>query len=113
LSLIDLQHADWDSMVTKAEGSVVVEFWHQSCPTCKRIEAAVHELPGKLAGKAKFTRLNVMESKENRRLAIKKGVIGTPTFKVYCRGTEVGEVVGLETLTDLAGTIENILKGCA
>jgi len=54
-----------------------------------------------------------MESKENRRLAIEKGVIGTPTFKVYCRGTEVGEVVGLETLTDLAGTIENILKGCA
>ena len=97
----------------KGEGPVVVEFWHQNCPTCKKIESTVHELPGKLAGKAKLVRLNVLENRENRRFAIDKGVIGTPTFKVYCRGVEVGEIVGLETLTDLEGTINNLLKGCA
>jgi len=110
--LTDIQYTDWDSAVSKAEGPIVVEFWHQSCPTCKKIELSVRELPGKLEGRVKLVRLNVMENRETRRLAIEKGVIGTPTFKVYCKGSEIGEVVGLETLTDLAGTIENILKGC-
>jgi thioredoxin 1 len=110
--MIDILYTDWDSAVSKAEGPIVVEFWHQSCPTCKKIEPIVRELPGKLEGRVKLVRLNVLENKETRRLAIEKGVIGTPTFKVYCKGSEIGEVVGLETLTDLAGTIENILKGC-
>ncbi len=96
----------------KANGAVVVEFWHQNCPTCKKIEPAVRELPGKL-GNAKLIRLNVLTDRETRKLAIQKGVIGTPTFKVYCRGTEIGEVVGLETLQDLDGTLNNIVKGCA
>jgi len=97
----------------ESEVPVVVEFWHLNCPTCKKIEPSVNELPGKLAGKAKLVRLNVMENRETRRLAIEKGVIGTPTFKIYCRGIEIGEVVGLETLSNLTGTIENILKNCS
>jgi thioredoxin 1 len=113
LSLTEIVYTEWDSAVTKVGEPVVVEFWHQNCPTCKKIDAAVHELPAKLAGKAKLVRLNVLVDRETRRLAIQKGVIGTPTFKVYCKGNEVGEVVGLETLTDLAGTLTNILKGCA
>jgi len=111
MSIKEIQYTDWDTAVSKAEEPVVVEFWHQNCPTCKKIESMVQELPLKL-GRAKFLRLNVLTDKENRRLAIQKGVIGTPTFKVYCRGTEIGEVVGLETLSDLAGTLNNILKGC-
>ena len=113
MSLTEILYTDWDSAISKAEGPVVVEFWHQNCPTCKKIDSAVHELPAKLAGKAKLVRLNVLTDRETRRLAIDKGVIGTPTFKIYCKGAEVGEVVGLETLTDLAGTLGNILKGCA
>jgi len=109
LSLIAINYTDWDQAI--AQGAVVVEFWHQSCPTCKKIEKSVQELPGKL-GKAKLVRLDVMASRENRRLAIDKGVIGTPTFKVYCAGKEIGEVVGEETLVDLAGTLNNILREC-
>jgi thioredoxin 1 len=113
LSWTDLKDTDWDSTVTKAEWPVVVEFWHNNCPTCKKIELTVHELPVKLAGRARFTRLNVLENRENRRLAIQKGVIGTPTFKIYCGGAERGEVVGLETLNNLEGAIADILKSCA
>ena len=53
-----------------------------------------------------------MDNKENKRFAIEKGVIGTPTFKIYCRGVEIGKIIGIETLTDLHGTIENQLKSC-
>ena len=108
---MEIIYTDWDTAVSKAKGPVVVEFWHQNCPTCKRIESNVQELPGKL-GKAKLIRLNVLTDKETRRFAIQKGVIGTPTFKIYCRNVEIGEVVGLEALTDLSGTLINILKRC-
>jgi thiol-disulfide isomerase/thioredoxin len=111
LSITEILYTDWDAAVSKVEGAVVVEFWHQNCPTCKKIEPTVKGLPGKL-GKASLIRLNVLTDRETRKLAIGKGVIGTPTFKVYCRGVEIGEVVGLETLTDLAGTLNNILKDC-
>lgn len=112
MSITEILYTDWDAAVSKAEGPVVVEFWHQNCVTCKKIEPSVQELPGKLV-KAKLVRLNVLTDRETRKLAIGKGVIGTPTFKVYCRGAEIGEVVGLETLTDLAGTLNNILKECS
>lgn len=111
LSWLEIKDTDWDTTV--ASGTVVVEFWHQNCPTCKKIEASVQELPGKLTGNTRLTRLNVMASRENRRLAIGKGVIGTPTFKVYCEGKDIGELVGEETLTDLAGRLNKLLKGCA
>jgi thiol-disulfide isomerase/thioredoxin len=113
LSIVNLQHADWDREVVSSKTPVVVEFWHQSCPLCKKIEPIVLGLPEKLGERARLVRLNVMDSRENRRLAIEKGVVGTPTFKVYCRGAEVGEIVGLETITNLQGTIENLLKNCA
>ncbi len=113
MSIINLQQADWDREVTQVGKPVVVEFWHQSCPTCKRIEPTVLGLPSKLGDRVKLARFNVLDSRENRRFAIDKGVIGTPTFKIYCRGAEIGEIVGLETITDLQGMIENIVKGCA
>lgn len=112
MSITEILYTDWDAAVSKAEGPVVVEFWHVNCPTCKKIESTVQELPGKI-GKAKLIRLNVLTDRETRKLAIGKGVIGTPTFKIYCRGVEIGEVVGLETFTNLAGTLNNILKDCA
>ena len=113
MSIINIQHNNWDHEVLNIDKPVVVEFWHQSCPICKRIEPTVLELPSKLGDKVKLARLNVLDNKENRRFAIEKGVVGTPTFKIYCRGVEIGEVVGLETLTNLQVTIENIIKGCA
>ncbi|MCX6656120.1 MAG: thioredoxin family protein [Candidatus Bathyarchaeota archaeon] len=113
MSILDLHYAYWDQEVVSSNTPVVVEFWHQSCPLCKKIESTVIRLPAKLGERAKLVRLNVMDSRENRRLAIDKGVVGTPTFKVYCGGVEVGEIVGLETTENLLGTIENLLKNCA
>jgi thioredoxin 1 len=113
LSGDNLQYGDWDIQVMKSEKPIIVEFWHQSCPTCKKIEPIVQGLPQKLDDRAKLLRFNVMESREARRFAIDKGVIGTPTFKVYCKGIEAGEIVGLETTTNLLETIENMIRECA
>ena len=112
MSLTEILYTDWESAVAKTGEPIVVEFWHQTCPACLKIEPQVKELDVKLNGKAKFVRLNVLESRENRRLAIQNGVMGTPTFKIYCRGVDVGEVIGEETLTDLHIKLEAIVEKC-
>jgi thioredoxin 1 len=111
LSINEIQSTDWDQLVLKPETPVVVEFWHQECPTCKKMEQSFHELPSKFSG-VMFLRMNVLTSRENRRYAIQNGVMGTPTLKVYCRGVEVGEVVGLDTLEALDRKVKAILDKC-
>lgn len=109
----DLRYTDWDKEIMHSEKPVVVEFWHKECPICMKLEPTFLSLPLKMAGKAKFMRLNVMENRESRRFAIEKGVIGTPTIKIYCRGVDIGELVGLETLeANLEETIDSVIKRC-
>ena len=107
--LIDIQWTDWDRAVLRSGKPVVVEFWHDKCPYCKKIEPVVEQLPSILGDKASIVRINVLESRENRRLAISRGVMGTPTIKVYSCGREVGEVVGMEVLEHLKEKVEAIV----
>lgn len=109
--MAEIQWADWDRAVQGSEVPVVVEFWHDKCPYCKKIEPAVKQLPSILGDKASIVRINVLGRRENRRLAISRGVMGTPTFKVYSCGREVGEVVGMETLEHLKEKVEAIVNG--
>ncbi|MBM3291922.1 thioredoxin family protein [Candidatus Bathyarchaeota archaeon] len=113
MSIKNIQWMDWEKEVLKVSEPVIVEFWHQNCPTCVKIEPLVKELPIKFDTMAKILRMNVLESKENRRLAIQKGVMGTPTFKIYCRGIEVGEIIGLEAVTELDQKLFKIINKCA
>ena len=110
--MVNLQYNDWEKEVQGSEKPVIVEFWHPTCPICKKIESTIMELPIKIGDRAKVIRLNVMDNKENRRLAIEKGVVGTPTIKVYCKGVDVGEIVGMDTLSNLYIAVEDILKSC-
>lgn len=112
MSIADVHWEDWEQKVTKSEKPVIVEFWHQNCQTCKKIESSVKELPRNLGENVQLLRLNVLESRENRILAIKMGVMGTPTFKIYCNDSEVGELIGEETLENLPKKLQDIVAKC-
>ncbi len=113
MSIVNLQYTDWNKEVLATEKPVVVEFWHETCPICIRVEPTFRQIPDKLGPGVKVARLNVLENRENKRLAIEKGIIGTPTIKVYCKGNEVGELVGLEVLeVDLVETLKGFISKC-
>lgn len=59
--------------------------------------------------KAKFAKMNILDSVENRRIAIQYGVMGTPTIKVFCNGRTVGEVVGFRPLDRLVSDLKEII----
>lgn len=59
--------------------------------------------------KAKFAKMNILDSVENRRIAMQYGVMGTPTIKVFCNGRTVGEVVGFRPLDRLVSDLKEII----
>ena len=93
-SILDIQADDWEREITQEKRPVVVEFWHHKCVVCKEMKPIFEEQPKKFGESVKFTKMNLLESKENRVLAIKNGVRSTPTFIVYCEGRPIGQIIG-------------------
>jgi thioredoxin 1 len=62
------------------------------------------------AGKLRFAKFNVMESPENQELAVKYGIMGTPTLKFFCQGKPVQDIVGALEKEYLRQGIEFALK---
>ena len=107
--VIELQAETWDEGVLRHEGPVVVDFWHQMCGWCLKLNPEFERLP-EAFGNVKFAKMNILDSSENRRIAVENGVMGTPTMKVYCRGRIVGEIVGFRTREMLLKDLNEILS---
>ena len=108
-NVVDVDPSKWDPEVLKADILTAVDFWHQRCPWCLRLNPVIDELSEEYKDKIKFVRLNVMSSPENRQLAIRNGVMGTPTIVFYYEGRPVFTTVGLMTKDRLKETLENLL----
>ena len=107
--VIDLQAENWDEEVLKPEEPVVVDFWHHMCGWCLKLDPEFRRLPEAFEN-VKFAKMNILDSPENRRIAVESGVMGTPTIKVFCRGRIVGEIVGFRTTEMLVGDLNRILS---
>ena len=57
-----------------------------------------------------FTKLNVADNAENKQLAAKHGVMGTPTLLFFCGGRPVNGVVGALKKEDLTMILEFTIK---
>ncbi len=106
--VIELQAASWEREVSRAEEPVVIDFWHQMCGWCLKLNPVFDQLPERFES-VKFAKMNVLESTENRSLAMENGVMGTPTIKVFCEGRDIGEIIGFRTLEDLESDLREIL----
>ncbi len=105
----EIQASQWESEVVKAEGPVVVDFWHNMCAWCKKLNPIFAQLPEAIPG-VNFLKVNILESPVNRKVAIDSGVMGTPTIKVFCEGRPIGELVGFKPLDKLVGALNEILN---
>ncbi len=92
-SILDIDADDWETKVATSTEPVVVEYWHHKCIVCAEMKPIYETQPPKHPD-TKFTRMNLLESKENRVFAIKNGVRSTPTFVVYCMGRPIGQIIG-------------------
>lgn len=107
--VVEVTAETWEKEVLNAEKIVIVEFWHEECPYCQKINPIYKEL-AKEYEDLKFAQLNIRESQENLQIAKKYGIMGTPTLKFFCDGRVIGEIIGYKPKSQLKEGIEETTK---
>jgi len=105
-SIVETSAENWEKEVLESKELIIVEFWHPQCAYCKALEPVYRELAQEYEGKLKFAKFNVMKSPANQELAVKYGIMGTPTLKFFCQGRPVQDIVGVLRKDDLQKSIE-------
>jgi thioredoxin 1 len=88
---IELDTASWEKVVEKAALPVSVMFYTPTCPHCRVIRPYFEQFGREMEGRMIFAVLNVAS---NAWIGERYGVRATPTFKWFCNGKPVQELVG-------------------
>jgi len=80
--------------VKNIDRPVVIEFWIRSCSFCQKFKPIYEQLPTVFDNKVKFLKMNTFLSLDNLKLAENLGIEDTPTLKLFCKGEEIGEIIG-------------------
>jgi thioredoxin-like negative regulator of GroEL len=111
--VIEVDDVTWERTVEKSSRSVAVMFYSPSCAFCHQMEPYFRNYAQEYKEKVVFARLNIMT---NLWTAERYGVRSTPTFKFFCDGKPVREMVGAIYPALLKKIVEEVLmygKECA
>jgi thioredoxin len=89
--LIRVDDTTFEAEVIRSPVPVVVDFYADWCAPCRVAEPALLQLAAQLAGRVKFTKVNVDESDVVTRSF---GIHAIPTYVFVAAGTERGREVG-------------------
>lgn len=92
---------DFNEVVLKHEGVVLVDFWATWCGPCKMIAPIVEEV-SKEVNNARFTKVDV---DTNPSLANKYQISSIPTLMIFKNGTPVDTLVGFMPKDALKATV--------
>lgn len=109
-TLVDVDAGDWETKVLGSEEPVLVDFWHDACVWCKRLEPELAGVARDFAPKLKFARLNVLSSDANTQLGQKYGIMGTPTLILFCNGRVLEQLVGYRPKDKLRREIQAMVE---
>lgn len=102
-NITELTETSFEREVLQASGPVLVDFYAPWCGPCKMLAPLLDQLAAELAGRVKFTKLNVDEALE---LASRYGITGVPTLIIFHDGQVRDTVVGLASPRSLKQWLE-------
>ncbi|UCD13840.1 MAG: thioredoxin fold domain-containing protein [Thermoplasmatales archaeon] len=105
--VIELDDTNWEKNVEKGGKPIFVMFYSPTCPYCKQMEPHFYEYAAEFKDKVLFARVNTMNSPT---IAGRYGIMGTPTFKFFCKGRPVQELSGAMYPTLLKKIVEEGLE---
>jgi len=109
MNVLDVDSEDWEREVLGSDVLTVVDFWHERCPWCIMLNPVFEEVAEEYGGRVKFVRFNVLRSMRNRDIALRSGVMATPTIAFYCNGRYLGSIVGFIPKDHLRHAIEDMM----
>jgi len=89
--VIELDEKSWKNIVEKAEKPIFVMFSSPTCTYCKQMRPYFEKYASEYKENVIFASIDVVKTST---IAAKYGVMGTPTFKFFCKGRPIHEVVG-------------------
>jgi thioredoxin-like negative regulator of GroEL len=111
--LVEVDDVTWERSVEKSSRPVAVMFYSPSCVFCHQMEPYFRNYAQEYKEEVVFARLNIIT---NPWTAERFGVLSTPTFKFFCDGKPVREMVGAVYPALLKKMVEEVLihgKECA
>lgn len=109
-SVLDVDAKSWEKEILQSDTLVVVDFWHEQCPWCLRLNPIYSELSEEYMNKVKFAKLNVLKSPENQKIAGKYGIMGTPTLVFFCDGRPIETVAGFQPKERLKQLVDDVIN---
>lgn len=90
-SIVDVDDTHWELLVERSKLPVAVMFYNPSCEHCMAMMPHFEKFAEDMKDKMVFARIDV----DRNHYAVERyGVMATPTFKFFCGGRPVQEIVG-------------------
>jgi len=105
--VLELNGTIWEKFVEKASMPVSVMFYTPTCPHCRVIRPYFEQYAKVYKGRVVFALLNVEAFPW---LGERYGIRGTPTFKFFCDGKPIQELVGAVYPALLKKMADDVLK---
>lgn len=105
-AVIEANDLNWETLVEHGNIPVVVMFYSPACVFCHQVEPYFRNYAEEFRGRCLFARINILASQWT---AERYGVLSTPTFKFFCEGKPVQEMVGAVYPALLKKMIEEVL----
>jgi thiol-disulfide isomerase/thioredoxin len=106
-NITNLDDSNWEKTIEKGDKPVVVMFSSPTCPYCKQMEPYFNEYGGEYKDSIIFAHVDITKSPT---IAARYGVMGTPTFKFYCKGKPVHSLTGAMYPTLIKKAVEEALE---
>jgi thioredoxin 1 len=97
---------NFESVVLKAQGAVLVDFSATWCGPCKKLEPIVHDIASDYDGRLKVVKVDVDRAPQT---AMKFGVLSVPTVLLFKDGNVRDQSIGLLSRKALADKVEKVL----
>nr|WP_321352939.1 thioredoxin family protein [uncultured Methanoregula sp.] len=110
---VEADDRTWEQIVEKTKTPVAVMFYSPSCSFCHQMDPYFTKYAAEYSDSVLFVRLNILSSSWTSE---RYGVRSTPTFKFFCDGKPVQEIVGAVYPALLKKMIDDVLlhgKECA
>ena len=104
--LIELTDLNWEQTVEKSGRPVAVMFYSPTCAFCHQMEPYFRNYAREYKDTVQFARLDIMTSLWT---AERYGIRSTPTFKFFCEGKPVQELVGAVYPALLKKMVDDVL----